>query len=58
MALSSWQFFLLALTAVLVIPIARGRLRAGTSLGLYLLFVWSCWGALALPVGLAFCLAG
>ena len=58
MALNSWQFFLLAVTAVLVIPMARGWLRAAVFLGLNLIFVWSYWGGAALPIGLAFCFAG
>ncbi len=58
MALNSWQFFLLAVTAVLVIPIARGWLRTAVFLGVNLIFVWSYWGPSAMPIGLAFCLAG
>jgi D-alanyl-lipoteichoic acid acyltransferase DltB (MBOAT superfamily) len=58
MPLNSWEFLVLAGCAVLVLPMTRGWLRTAIFLALNLTFVWSYWGVHAMPVGLAFCLAG
>jgi D-alanyl-lipoteichoic acid acyltransferase DltB (MBOAT superfamily) len=58
MALNSWNFLILATSAVLFVPAAKGTFRTALFLTLNLVFVWSYWGAAAMPVGLAFCLAG
>ncbi len=58
MALNSWQFIVLATCGVLLIPVVKGPLRTALFLALNFIFVWSYWGAAAMPVGLAFCLAG
>jgi membrane protein involved in D-alanine export len=58
MALNSWAFLLLAVCAVILVPVARGRMRDATFLTLNLAFAWSYWGAVAMPVALAFCALG
>ncbi len=58
MALNSWQFLVLAATAVMMVPVTQGWLRTTLFLAINLAFVWSYWGAVGMPVGLAFCLAG
>jgi D-alanyl-lipoteichoic acid acyltransferase DltB (MBOAT superfamily) len=58
MALNSWAFLLLATSAILLVPVARGGLRTALFLAINLTFVWTYWGVVAMPVGLAFCLAG
>jgi D-alanyl-lipoteichoic acid acyltransferase DltB (MBOAT superfamily) len=58
MPLNSWAFLGLAACAVVVMPLARGRLRTALFLAINLTFVWSYWGWAAMPVGLAFCLTG
>jgi alginate O-acetyltransferase complex protein AlgI len=58
MPLNSWEFALLAVCAVFVVPIARGSLRTVVFLAINLVFVVSYWGLTALPIGLAFCLTG
>ncbi|HYN08782.1 MAG TPA: MBOAT family O-acyltransferase [Vicinamibacterales bacterium] len=58
MPLNSWEFLGLAACAVVAVPMTRGWLRTAIFLALNLAFVWSYWGPAAMPVGLAFCLAG
>lgn len=58
MALNSWQFVLLAATAVALLPVTRGWTRTAIFFGLNLAFVSTYWGASALPVGMAFLLLG
>lgn len=58
MALNTWQFFLLAICAVLVIPVARGWFRVAVFLALNGAFVWSYWGLAATPVAVGYCLTG
>jgi D-alanyl-lipoteichoic acid acyltransferase DltB (MBOAT superfamily) len=58
MTLNSWEFLLLATCAILLVPVTRGWLRTGLFLTINLAFIWTYWGVTAMPVGLAFCLAG
>jgi D-alanyl-lipoteichoic acid acyltransferase DltB (MBOAT superfamily) len=58
MALNSWQFVLLAATAVALLPVTRGWIRTGIFLALNLAFVSSYWGTAALPIGVGFLLLG
>jgi D-alanyl-lipoteichoic acid acyltransferase DltB (MBOAT superfamily) len=58
MALNSAAFLLLATCAVLLLPALRGWQRAALFLVLNLVFATSQWGFGALPVAMAFCLAG
>ena len=58
MALNSWQFLLLAATAVALLPVTRGWSRTGIFLALNLAFVSSYWGTAALPIGIGFLLLG
>ena len=58
MALNSWQFLLLAATAVALLPVTRGWSRTGIFLALNLAFVSSYWGTAALPIGIGVLLLG
>ncbi len=58
MPLDSWQFFLLASVAILVVPVARGWWRIGVFLALNLTFAWTYWGLRDTPVALGLCVAG
>ncbi len=58
MPLNSWQFVLLATTAVLFVPFVHGTLRVAAFLFLNAIFAWSLWGAGGIPVALTYCLAG
>ena len=58
MALNSWQFLALAAAAVVLLTLTRGRIRTAIFLALNLAFVWTYWGATAMPAGLAFVLLG
>jgi D-alanyl-lipoteichoic acid acyltransferase DltB (MBOAT superfamily) len=58
MPLSSWSFVLLASTAIVTLPVARGAVRTALFVLLNSVFVWTYWGAAAAPQAVGFLLLG
>ncbi len=58
MTLNSWQFLVLATSAVLVLPRLSGWPRVATALAVNLIFAWSYWGMAAMAVALGYIAAG